>query len=30
MSLAVILHIFLKDVKLRGRTTDMVDAPPAH
>lgn len=30
MSLAVILHLFLKDVKLRGRTTDVVDAPPAH
>jgi hypothetical protein len=31
MTLAIILHIFLKDVKLRGRApSDVVDAPPAH
>jgi EmrB/QacA subfamily drug resistance transporter len=30
MSLAVILHILLKDVKLRGRAADVVDTPPAH
>jgi len=30
MSLAVILHLFLKDVKLRGRSTDVIDTPPAH
>jgi EmrB/QacA subfamily drug resistance transporter len=30
MSLAIILHLFLKDIKLRGRAADVVDQPPAH
>ena len=31
MSLAIILHIMLKDVKLRGRApSDLIDVPPAH
>ena len=30
MSLSVILHIVLKDVKLRGRAPVAADAPPAH
>jgi MFS family permease len=31
MSLAIVLHLMLKDVKLRGRApSEVVDAPPAH
>ena len=30
MTLSIILHIMLKDVKLRGRGTVAVDQPPAH
>ena len=30
MTLAIVLHLFLKDVRLKGRTPDVVDQPPAH